>query len=380
VCLVATVPFFVNAFFRAPVDALSADYSVTLVTNGRRDDIVPVLDAEVGFVSIAFARPIAVLADLRALFRLWRLFRQRRFVIVHSMTPKAGLLSMVAARLAGVPVRMHTFTGQVWVTRQGLGRLLLKTLDRVLVANATAILADSPSQAKFLVDEGVGTDAQISVLGQGSVSGVDLRRFSRNGEARARLRSERGIPDSAVVFLFLGRLTRDKGIQDLFDAFARLAREEPDAHLIMAGPDEENWANACIALAAQFPGRVHREGLVRRPEDFLSAADVLCLPSYREGFGQVILEASAAGIPSVASRIYGITDAVIDETTGLLHRAGDVEAIVSAMRRLTTDGALRARMGAAAHARAASEFSQERLTGALRELYSDRCSALDGSV
>jgi len=378
ICLVATVPFAVNAFFRVSVDALSADYAVTVVTNGRRKEIVPPLDGAVKFESIAFARPVAILHDLRALVRLWRLFRRERFLAVHSMMPKTGLLAMVAARLAGVPLRFHTFTGQVWATRQGLGRRMLMALDRVLVANATAVLADSASQAKFLIDQGIVSRAHLSVLENGSVCGVDLTRFSRNEDARYLLRSERAIPEEAVLFLFLGRLNRDKGIRDLLDAFGRLAAKVSGAHLVIAGPDEESLTEAIAALALRFPGRVHNEGLVQQPEDFLSAADVLCLPSYREGFGQVILEAASAGVPAIASRIYGITDAVVDHTTGLLHDPGDVVALELAMHRLAVDGPVRARMGTAARARAVADFSQERVTAALQTFYREHSGRVTG--
>ena len=368
----ATVPFAFNWYMRAHVETLATEYRVTVVTSGTRDDIHPALDARIGFVSIPFQRKPSIPDDFRALWQLWRLFRHDKFDVVHSIMPKSGLLAMIAARLSGVPVRLHTFTGQVWATRRGAARRALQWADRLMARSATRVLADSHSQRAFLIENGIADPRRIDVLADGSVTGVDLRRFTRDDEARRSIRLQHGVPGDAVVFLFVGRLTRDKGVSDLLAAFESVAARSAADHLFVVGPDEEGLDASVAALAARIPGRVHRVGFSDHPEAYMSAADVICLPSYREGFGTVIIEAAAVGLPAVASRIYGVIDAVEDGTTGILHRPGAVDEIGAALERLASDPSLRMMMGRGARARAVARFSQERICGALLDYYRTR--------
>jgi glycosyltransferase involved in cell wall biosynthesis len=378
ICIVGPLPLTINVFLRKHVGALSKVYDVTLVANGRAEDLPGVLGPHVSFVPVAIERRVRVERDVLALLRLWRLFRKERFDSVHSIIPKTGLLSMVAARLAGVPVRIHTFTGQTWATRRGLGRLALKSLDRLLAMSASRLLADSHSQRLFLVENGIVRASAIDVLANGSVAGVDSSRFKPDAEARREIRERLGIPREAVAFVFVGRLTRDKGLVDLSRAFLAAARRNGSIHLLIVGPDEEGLAEVFSALAEQVPGRVHSVGFADRPETYLAAADVFCLPSYREGFGMALIEAAAVGLPSIASRIYGITDAVDDGVTGILHRPGDVPEIAEALCLLASDPQLRLRMGGAARERAMSKFSEARVTGALMAFYREVWSRPEG--
>jgi glycosyltransferase involved in cell wall biosynthesis len=354
-CFVATVPYAFNAFMKAHLEALGAEYDITLVTNGTAAELSALLERHVTFVPIAIERKVSVWRDLVALVDLWRLFLRERFDVVHSITPKAGMLAMLAARAAGVRFRIHTFTGQVWATQTGVRRLLLKAVDKSVVWNATRAFADSPSQRSFLIEQGVAKSAAIDVLGDGSVAGVSLDRFRFDAEARRRVRAEWIVSDEAILFLFLGRLTRDKGLVDLAAAFAALAEENAGVHLAVAGPDEEGLWAAFDAVSRRFPGRVHRVDFTARPEDYMSASDVLCLPSYREGFGSVI--------------IYGIIDAVVDGKTGILHLPRATTEITGAMRYLAGSADVRRAMGDAARARVRERFGELRLTRAFAEFY-----------
>jgi glycosyltransferase involved in cell wall biosynthesis len=369
VCIVATVPFAIRVFMGPHVVALSEEYDVTLVTAGSSTELDGLLGRHTTLTAVHIERKIALGKDLRALFQLWRVFRKGRFDVVHSIMPKAGLLAMLAARLAGVPHRVHTFTGQVWAARSGLSAILLRWLDRVLAVNATQLLSDSHSQRRFLIENGITAPSRLTVLLEGSFAGVDLERFAFDEAMRRDTRATHRIPDDAVVFMYLGRLNRDKGLGDLAGAFADAASRNARVHLFMVGPDEDDLEATFVKLGEQFPGRVHRAGYTLRPEEYLSAADVLCLPSYREGFPNVPLQAAAAGIPTLGSRIYGITDAVEDGVTGVLHTAASVPEIAGAMLVLASDDDLRRRLGEAAHRRVAAKFSQRRLTTAFKEFY-----------
>jgi lipopolysaccharide/colanic/teichoic acid biosynthesis glycosyltransferase len=183
------------------------------------------------------------------------------------------------------------------------------------------------------------------------------------------------IPSDGVVMSFIGRLNADKGVLDLAAAFKAIADERLDAHLLIVGPDETALRPRIVAACGRHIDRVRFLEFTNRPEDAMAAADILCLPSYREGFGSVIIEAAACGLPTVASRIYGIVDAVEAERTGLLHAPGDVGELTRQLRRLVTDAELRRALGAAARERALAQFSVERLTTAQLALYAE---LLDG--
>jgi glycosyltransferase involved in cell wall biosynthesis len=375
-CMVAAAPLTLKVFMRPHVQRLGRDYDVSLVANGSMSEMAAAFGADVAFTPLRIERKISIVPDARALIALWRLFRHEQFDAVHSISPKAGLLAMVAARLAGVPVRVHIFTGQVWATARGPRRFLLKSLDKLLASNATRLLADSASQRAFLVANGVAGGRSIDVLADGSVAGVDLQRFTFRTTVRDRVRAQHGIPADAVVFLFLGRLNRDKGLLDLSLAFAAVAERDARSQLLVVGPDEEGLETEFADLGRRYPGRVHRIGFAGNVEEYMSAADVFCLPSYREGFGSAIIEAAAVGLPAIASRIYGITDAVEAGVTGILHLPGSDAEIADAMLRLATHQDLRRRMGEAARDRVKAKFSEARLTEAMADFYRDRFSAI----
>ena len=355
--------------FLAPhVAALHGKYAVTVVANTEDGEPRPV-GPDIDFVSIRIERHIAPQRDLAALARLLWLFRQSHFAAVQSVTPKAGLLSMLAGWAVRIPVRIHIFTGQVWATRRGFARWFLKLMDRVIAGCATHVLVDSSTQRDFLLAEGVVRAEKSRVLGKGSISGVDASRFKPDPQARSRLRGQFGFHENDVVVLFLGRLNRDKGVLDLAAAFSRLAPADDRLRLLIVGPDEGGMQGAMQSSMGSAAARARFVGYTDHPEHFMAAADVFCLPSYREGFGSVVIEAGACGVPSIGSRIYGVTDAIEDGATGLLFEAGSVDDLADCMGRLTRDRALCLAMGESARTRALCDFSAAGITGELINLY-----------
>jgi glycosyltransferase involved in cell wall biosynthesis len=367
---VATTSFAVNAFLRIHMLALAETHEVSLCVNTTAYPLDEEVARTVHVRHVDIARKIALGQDLRALFQLLRCFHEIRPATVHSMTPKAGLLAMLAAWLAGVPWRFHTFTGQVWATKAGAGRALLKGIDRLIALCAIQVFADSSSQCRFLEDEGVVQRGGVTVLGQGSVAGVDLARFRPDPAARAALRAETGVTDTVPVFLFVGRLVRDKGVFDLVKAFAALSVLHGHWELWMVGPDEDGLQTTLQAEGERLGGRIHWFGPTPMPERYMAAADVFVLPSYREGFGSVIIEAAACGVPSIAYRIDGVIDAIVDGRTGLFVDKGDVQGLSDAMNRLGAESRTRKTLGEAAHLRASSEFSSASVSAAWLDFYS----------
>ena len=367
-CYVVSSEMTARAFLAEHIRAAAGRFEVTVVANATGAAISGI-DARL--ISVPIARNIALLSDLRALLRLIRVFRRERFDLVHSVTPKAGLLAALAGAIAGVPVRTHTFTGQVWATRSGPARAFLRMLDRVTASLSTAVLADSASQRDFLVAEGVVAASRIRVLGQGSVNGVDAARFRPDAAARQRIRVQAGVPPQAVLFLYLGRISRDKGLLDLAHAFAQLGRDVPDAWLMLVGPDEDHITEEIRLACGPSAQRLHIAGYTDRAEQFMASADVFMLPSYREGFGSVVLEAAAAAVPAIGTRIYGVIDAVVEGKTGFLVPVRDPGALVARMRQLAEDAPLREEMGRAARERALRDYRPEDLTRAMLGYYEE---------
>jgi len=379
-CVVVASEMTVRAFLGPQLRAMQDRYDVTVVVNSQASGLLRDMGVTGTVTQMPIGRAISVVADARALLALVRLMRRQRFDLVHSMTPKAGLLAMVAARVSRIPVRLHTFTGQVWATRTGVSRAILKLADRMIAQCATFTLADSPSQREFLIRERIVAPDRIAVLGSGSVSGVDATRFRPDARHRRQVREKFQIPDASVVLLFVGRLSRDKGVLDLAKAFAALAAELPDVHALVVGPDEEGLRPVFARLCAKHGERLHFLDYTTCPEDIMAAGDVLCLPSYREGFGSVVIEAAAAGLPAVASRIYGLVDAVVDGRTGLLHAPGDVADLIGCLRQVAGSAALRHALGSAARDRAARDFSPSILAAGQLDLYARLAADCVGSA
>jgi glycosyltransferase involved in cell wall biosynthesis len=366
---VATTPFAANAFLRTHLLALAENHDVTLCVNTAAYPLTDDLAHVVRVRHVDLVRKVSPWQDLRALLQLLRCFREIQPTVVHSITPKGGLLAMLAGCLAGVPKRFHTFTGQVWATRAGPGRLLLKGIDRLITLCASQVFADSASQCRFLEEEGVARRGGVTVLGQGSVAGVDLARFRPDPAGRAVLRAEIGVAEAALVFLFVGRIVRDKGVFDLLEAFAPLSARHGQWELWMVGPDEAGLQTALQAEGARLGARIRWLGPTPSPEQYMAAANVLVLPSYREGFGSAIIEAAACGIPTIAYRIDGVVDAIVEDRTGCLVAKGDIGEFAKVMERLGTDLEALKILGRAARCRAIENFSSSIISAAWFEFY-----------
>ena len=374
ILFVVTTPFAVNAFLAGHLIALSRHYHVVLCVNLQAYDLLPALFDIAEVHHIPFARKPALSVDLKTLFQLLKVVRKAKPAVIHSITPKAGLLAMMAGFILRVPHRWHTFTGQIWVTRKGVKRYLLKALDRMIALLASRVFADSASQCRLLGDEGVVRANEIGMLGSGSIAGVNLERFRPDVANRDLLRRKNDTRANACVFLFVGRLARDKGVFDLVEAFRRVAATVPNVELWVVGPDDESLLGDLQRAAAGIDAPIHWLGATPTPEHFMAAADVLLLPSYREGFGSVIIEGAACGIPAIAYRIDGVVDAIADGSSGLLVQVGQPMALADAMKTLAEDDALRQRLGHQARRRAESSFSSQAVTDAWIDYYRSQLS------
>ncbi|MFV1984631.1 MAG: glycosyltransferase family 4 protein [Thiohalomonadales bacterium] len=369
ICIVSTVPYVLRWFMTPHIILLSKSYDVSLITNGSAMDLANLINDKVSLIPLEIERKVSPIKDIKTLIQLTKILKTNKFDCVHSIMPKSGLLAMVAGKLAAIPLRFHTFTGQVWANRTGIKRFFLKLFDKLLVLSSTHVFADSNSQRLFLINNGIVTAKKIEVLADGSISGVNINRFQFSTLKRTKIRQELNIPTDAVVYLFLGRLNIDKGIADLLTAFLNIVSNNNNYHLLIVGPNEDDFEKEFAKLNAKHSENLHRVGFTDKPEDYMSASDIFCMPSYREGFGSVIIEAATIGIPAIASKIYGITDAIEDGITGILHKPKNIQEITSAMLKLGSNLELRAKLGTAAKKRAETRFPEERLANAMRSFY-----------
>lgn len=369
ICFVVSSEMTVRAFLIDQITALSQRYNVSVVVNTMKPQFLNELKIDADVIPIAIERKLSPLQDIKALFYLICLFNKRKFDIVHSVTPKAGFLAMISGFLARIPIRIHTFTGQVWATRSGIKRLFLKGIDRLIAFFATNILVDSNSQRDFLIAERVISNEKSHVLARGSISGVDISRFRPNPNARIEIRSSLNIADNEYALLFLGRLNKDKGVLDLAKAFMKVHLLYPGSHLLFVGPDEEDMKSKILELCQSYVNKIHFVEFTAEPERYMAAADIFCLPSYREGFGSVIIEAAAVGVPSIGSRIYGIVDAIEEGVTGLLFETGNSDDLALKILQLIENKDLNQRLGSNARNRAISDFSQQKVTAAVVNYY-----------
>ena len=364
--VVVAIPEQVRYFLVNHIVNFSSVYNVTVVSNlAKNAHILDVLPIGVKKHNIPLIREISVFSDVRALFLLARYFYRKKIKIVYSVSPKSGLLSMIAARLIGVPVRIHTFTGQVWVTKVGIMKWVLKLLDYVTAMLATVVIVDSPSQRDFLIDHNVVTADKSLVIGEGSISGVDIERFCPKPNVRKKIRMEMGVSDEVVVFLYVGRLKRDKGLIELSKAFLSISEELDNVALWFIGPDEDQIQGEIELIISKYSHTVKFIPYTTTPENYMVSSDVFCLPSYREGFGSTIIEAAACEVPSIGSKIYGITDAIQNGKTGVLVEKGNVSELAVAMKRLSNDSIYRIKLGQMAKERVLEKFDQYIISGQL---------------
>jgi glycosyltransferase involved in cell wall biosynthesis len=372
---ITTVPLTLDVFLRGHIGYLRAHgFRVSAITSPdarvaeiARRDALPIY-------TVPMTRTIHPLADGVALARLWRLLRELRPAIVHAHTPKASLLGALAARAAGVPVVAVSIFGLAQMTRTGLTRRLLDATTRISTALADWVWCDSHSVRDHLVRERLAPSHKVSVLGHGSVKGVDAAhtfcpaRFT--AADRQRVRAHHGIPPHALVLGFVGRIVADKGMHELATAWRSLREGRPDVHLLLVGPFEAHdpLRPADDTLFRTDP-RVHLAGMREDVAEHLAATDIFVMPSYREGFGVTNIEASALGLPVVSTRIPGCVDSVVDDVTGTLVPPRDPAALEGAIARYCDDAALRARHGQAGRARVLRDFEPETLYQALRQQY-----------
>lgn len=364
-------PFTAKAFLTNHINELALFYDVYLVANFENEQKGMFQDVPIKEIKdIAINRDISLFKDINTLIKLVSYFKQNQFDAIHTVTPKAGLLGMLSGRMAGSKKRIHIFTGQVWHTKSGLFKRFLMFLDLFIVWNATDILVDGESQRQFLIANGIIKSNNSFVLGKGSISGVDTKKFIPNSNVKKSMRQELGILDDEVVFMFLGRMNIDKGIRELTIAFEKLSLKYVNVKLLLVGIDEENMTNYVQRNVSSLD-KVIFYGVTPQPELVLQACDVFCLPSYREGFGTSVIEASLLEKPIICSDTYGLMETIIENKTGLRHKVKDFYSLYVQMEKLVEDENLRLLLGKGGREYVLINFSAQNISEKWVEYYKE---------
>lgn len=319
-------------------------------------------------IELPMQRHISLTKDLKSLFQMVGVLRREKPYMVHSMTPKAGLITMIAAWFCGVPVRIHTFTGLVWPTTSGIKRKILMATDWITCACATHVIPEGKGVLDDLKNNKV-CRKPMKVLGYGNVRGVDMGRFNP-----ARF-SDVKKDESKFRFIFVGRIVGDKGINELVDAFVRLNAEYPATELSLVG----RFESELDPLKPETIKAIEESSCIdaggsRYGDDLLveyMKSDCFVMPSYREGFPNTVLEAGAMGLPSIVTNINGSREIVINEENGLVVPSKDSDALYEAMKQMLSDADSRERMASNARPLIESRFEKSFVQDCLIEFYEE---------
>lgn len=364
ICFVATVAETLQSFVLPLMEYLveNTDWEIAVICS-EDPEIRKWLPERVRYFPVQMKRGIS-LSGITAMRKMAAIFRKEKFDLVQYSTPNASLYASMAAKLTKIPVRLYCQWGIAYVGFRGLKRRLFKMIEKRVCRMSTWIEPDSFGNLRFCQEEGLYTKEKSSVIWNGSACGVDLKKFDRNQKTRWRhdIRSASGIDEQAFVYGFVGRITRDKGINELFASAKKLLSEQKDAYLLLVGgvekmetldPDLYEWAKAeSHVVFCEYSLVV---------EQYMAAMDVYILPSYREGFGSAVVEAEAMGVPVIVSNIPGPTDAMQADVTGLVVKKADPDSLYEAMLRMKQDEALRRSCAEASVKFATERFERQKL-------------------
>jgi len=364
ICFITTISATLKAFVVETAEYLhrNGDYDITFICD-TDEDFINTLPDYINYIPVSMKRGIS-LSGINATFKMITIFKKEKFDMVQYSTPNASFYASIAAILVGVPVRLYCQCGLVYVSFSGFKRKCFKIIEKVTCSCSTWIEPVSFSNLRFSHAEGLYTKNKSSVLWNGSSSGVNLQKFDikYKEDWRKEIRSKYGIKENSYVMGFVGRITRDKGVNELYATCKKFFQEQSNSVLLLIGVKEEietidqelfNWS--------LNENRIIYCGWTNEVEKYFSAMDVFILPSYREGFGSVVIEAEAMGVPVIVTDIPGPTDAMVNGQTGLLVNKADVNSLINAIKILYKQQDLAQRMSREAYFFASNNFDSEQL-------------------
>lgn len=377
ICFITTISLTLKAFVLKTAEYLheNTDWDISFICS-TDDEFKQMLPGYIHYYPVPMERGISV-AGVKAMLEMMKIFKREKFDLIQYSTPNASLYASLAGFFAGIPVRLYCQWGMAFVGFTGLKRKIFKVEEKLVCSLSTWIEPDSYSNLNFAHEQGLYPQSKGSVIWNGSACGVNLEKFdiTKKSQYRKTIREKYRIPSDAFVFGFVGRVTRDKGVNELLEAFRAL---NDSCYLIMVGPDEvDTTINQDLYEWSVKSDRVIYTGYTNIVEQYLSVVDCYVLPSYREGFGMGVVEAEAMGIPVIVTKIPGPTDAMVDGETGIVVEKKNVHSLRNAMLRLRDDAELVSRYGQNAVKLAKNSFEQNEF---LKCVLEDRKSLIQGDV
>ena len=371
---ITTVPSSLRVLLRHQLKFMSSFYEVVAVSSPEKMLEEVAIHEGVRTASVGMTRSITPLKDVQALWKLYRLFRKEKPAIVHTHTPKAGLLGMMASRLAGVPIRMHTVAGMPLMESTGVKKSVLRNVERLTYSCATGVYPNSKNLAKYISTNQFCNVKKLKVLGNGSSNGIDTDFFQLTPTIASSARELRGrfqLGDSDFVFLFIGRLVKDKGIEELVEAFTELKQTHSGIKLLLVGPYEQKLDPISEKTLAAIEGDqdIIHEDFQQDVRPYLAVGNALTFPSYREGFPNVPMQAGCFNLPLIVTDINGCNEIVEDGKNGVIIPAKDAGALRHAMLTLLTDKFLYSTLRQNARQMIIERYDQKKLWNLLLEEY-----------
>ena len=368
--IVTTVADSLDSLLEGQPEFLNQYFDVTIVSS-LSDKLVNVAEREgVDWQAVEMRRTISPFHDLFSIWHMFRLLQKNQPEIIQSYTPKAGLVAMIASRLARVPWRVHGIVGMPLMEAQGIRRLMMKLAEQFTYVNATGLTSNSFGLRDFIQTN--LTKRPVNVIGNGSINGVNVNHFNRvnvNSDVRTSL----SISEQNTVFVFVGRLVPDKGIVELVEAFVELADSHFDVDLLLVGETEEELASLPSSIREKMAvsDRIHELGWHLDVRPYLAAANVFVLPSYREGLPNSVIEAGAMSLPSIVTDINGCNEVITDGVNGFLVPIKNSPLLLLIMNAIMKGGIDLGTMGDAARRQVVDFYSQDFLWQEILGFYQD---------
>lgn len=371
---VTTIPESLRGLLKGQLRFMSSHYHVIGVCSPGDAAQEVIANEGVTMVYIPMSRRISPLSDLKALWAMYWFFKKEKPHIVHSHTPKAGVISMVAAKLAGVPIRLHTVAGLPQLEIQGVKRKVLDFVETVTYYCATKVYPNSFGLKEIILKNNYTNPDKVKVIGNGSSNGIDLEFFSSEiygPTFKSNFLKSIGVAEHDFVYLFVGRIVKDKGINELVAAFKKVNLKYENTKLILVGryENELNPISNQTAQDIKENSSIIDAGFQKEVRPFFYASDVLVFPSYREGFPNVVLQAGAMGLNVIVSDINGCNEIVVNEETGFLVPSKNIDALQTAMERVYTNRVKNHEMGIKARKLIESKYNQKFVWNQILDTY-----------
>ena len=333
---ITTVPLSLEKLLENQLKFMKSFYEIIAVSSDKQRLKDFGVDQGIDVFHVELTRKITPIKDLKAVYKLYKFLKKEKPYIVHTHTPKAGVVGMLASYLARVPNRIHTVAGLPLLEAEGIKRIVLNFVEKLTYACATKVYPNSFALKKIIIEYNFTSEKKISVIGKGSSNGIDTSYFNPklySTETKIKLRKELKISEKDFVFIFVGRVTGDKGINELVEAFDRLCESYSEVKLLIVGPYEDDLdpINDLSKKSIKNNGNIITTGYKKDVRGYFSISNVLTFPSYREGFPNVVLQAGAMGLPSIVTDINGCNEIIRESVNGKIIPVKDTKSLYKAM-------------------------------------------------